>query len=90
MNFVKFNVAETAVSEGGDNFSVGQRQLICMARAFLKRSRILVMDEATGSVDVNTDSAIQNVISEACKNRTVITIAVSFPLHSLNQSCFIS
>ena len=67
------------VAESGTNLSAGERQLICVARAILKRSKILLIDEATAHVDHATDAMIQEVIAEKFRDRTILTIA-----HRLN------
>ncbi|KAI9485487.1 MAG: hypothetical protein EXX96DRAFT_545289 [Benjaminiella poitrasii] len=75
LNTNVFTDLETPVSEGGLNFSQGQRQLICLARALLKRNHVVLMDEATASVDFETDEAIQKTIASEFADCTILCIA---------------
>ena len=71
------------IEDQGSNLSVGQKQLICIGRALIKKPKILLMDEATSSIDPNTDYKIQNILKNEFKDSTIITIA-----HRLNTIIF--
>ncbi|KAI9109511.1 hypothetical protein K1719_019565 [Acacia pycnantha] len=73
------NLLDSSVNDEGDNWSVGQRQLLCLGRVILKRNKILVLDEATASIDSTTDSILQQVIRQEFAGCTVITIAHRVP-----------
>ena len=68
-------IMDKMIEPGGSNLSVGQKQLVCIARAILRKSKIVVMDEATANIDMNTEQIIQKALNLVLENSTVITVA---------------
>ncbi|CAN0881717.1 ABC transporter C family member 8 [Linum grandiflorum] len=73
------NLLDSSVSDEGENWSAGQRQLFCLGRVLLRRNKILVLDEATASIDSSTDSILQKIIRQEFAECTVITVAHRVP-----------
>ncbi|KAG9120977.1 hypothetical protein FRC07_003265, partial [Ceratobasidium sp. 392] len=73
---------DTGVSAGGTNFSLGQRQIIALARAIVRRSKVVILDEATAAIDYKTDTAIQTSLRTELADKTLIIVA-----HRLQTVC---
>lgn len=78
-SFLQRNGLEFQISENGENLSVGERQLLSIARSMLKKSKIVLIDEATANIDISTEETIHNLFDKELKNCTVLVIA-----HRLN------
>ena len=71
----KTNILDRMIEQNGTNLSVGEKQLVCIARAILRKTKIVVMDEATANIDIKTEEKIQNALHSKLNNSTIITIA---------------
>ncbi|XP_071816985.1 ATP-binding cassette sub-family C member 9-like isoform X2 [Apostichopus japonicus] len=66
---------DSVIDFGGSNFSLGEKQLLCLARAVIRNSQIIIMDEATASIDIETDDTVRKLVGKLFQNKTVITVA---------------
>ncbi|CAI9259815.1 unnamed protein product [Lactuca saligna] len=73
------NCLDSSVSDEGENWSMGQRQLFCLGRVLLRRNKILILDEATASIDSDTDATVQRIIRQEFSSCTVVTVAHRIP-----------
>lgn len=77
--FIYLILFGSTVSNEGENWSMGQRQLFCLGRVLLRRNRVLVLDEATASIDSATDAILLGIIRQEFSESTVITVAHRVP-----------